>query len=72
MVPRMRMRLRQVALVAADLPPVEAAITDEVSQIRGVQAVHIDLEAKEVTVQGDEVDDARVRAAIEEAGYEIA
>ena len=29
MVPRMRMRLRQVALVAADLPPVEAAITDE-------------------------------------------
>ncbi|MBA3366368.1 MAG: heavy-metal-associated domain-containing protein [Actinobacteria bacterium] len=50
----------------------EAAITDEVSQVRGVRAVHVDLEAKEVTVQGDEVDDARVRAAIEEAGYEIA
>jgi copper chaperone len=49
----------------------EAAITQEVSQIEGVQRVDVDLEAKTVVVRGDGVSDDAVRAAIDEAGYEI-
>jgi len=46
------------------------AITTEVSQVAGVDSVEIDLETKIVTVHGD-TDDGAVRAAIDEAGYEI-
>lgn len=49
-----------------------SAITDEVSRVHGVSAVDVDLEAKLVTVRGTGVDDADVRAAIDEAGYDIA
>lgn len=48
-----------------------ASVTEEVSAVAGVEAVEVDLTAKTVTVVGD-VDDAAVRAAIAEAGYEIA
>jgi copper chaperone len=48
------------------------AITDEVSAVAGVASVDVDLERKVVTVHGDGVDDAEVRAAIDEAGYDIA
>jgi copper chaperone CopZ len=47
------------------------AITTEVNTVPGVEGVEIDLETKIVTVHGD-TDDAAVRAAIDEAGYEIA
>ncbi len=47
------------------------AITTEVQTVDGVSGVDIDLETKLVTVHG-EADDAAVRAAIDEAGYEIA
>lgn len=46
------------------------AITTEVGQVAGVDGVEIDLETKLVTVHGD-TDDGAVRAAIDEAGYEI-
>ena len=49
-----------------------AAITDEVEQVPGVAAVDVDLDAKRVTVAGGQLDDARVRAAIVEAGYDVA
>ena len=48
------------------------AITDEVSQVTGVDQVDVDLETKRVTVSGTGVEDAQVRAAIDEAGYEVA
>ena len=48
------------------------AITAEVAPVPGVESVAIDLEAKTVTVIGTGVDDAAVRAAIDEAGYEMA
>jgi copper chaperone len=48
------------------------AITGEVTQVTGVSAVDVDLEDKLVTVTGDGVDDAAVREAIDEAGYDIA
>lgn len=46
------------------------AITREVSPVPGVSDVRVDLDAKTVTVTG-EADDAAVRAAIDEAGYEV-
>jgi copper chaperone len=50
----------------------ERAVTEEVSAVAGVTAVDVDLETKLVTVTGSSFDDASVRAAIEEAGYEAA
>ncbi|HEU5213849.1 MAG TPA: heavy-metal-associated domain-containing protein [Gaiellaceae bacterium] len=45
------------------------AVTEEVSAVPGVASVDVDLDAKRVTVVGDELDDTRIRAAIDEAGY---
>lgn len=49
-----------------------ASIQEEVSEVEGVDDVVVDLETKIVTVSGSDIDDAAVRAAIEEAGYEAA
>jgi copper chaperone CopZ len=49
-----------------------AAITGEVERVPGVGCVGVDLDAKRVTVTGDGIDDMAVRAAIDEAGYDIA
>ena len=48
------------------------SIREEVSEVEGVDLVDVDLESKVVTVTGRELDDAALRAAIEEAGYETA
>lgn len=48
------------------------AITTEVARVPGVDSVEVDLEAKRVTVVGEGVDDEAVRAAIDEAGYDVA
>jgi copper chaperone CopZ len=50
----------------------ESAITQEVEQVAGVSSVQVDLDAKTVVVRGEELDDGAVRAAIDEAGYEVA
>jgi copper chaperone len=50
----------------------KAAVTEELSAVEGVEAVDVDLDAKLVVVQGRDLDDARLRAAFEEAGYEAA
>jgi copper chaperone len=50
----------------------EAAITEEVSALPGVEAVDVDLDAKRVTVRGATLRDDEVRAAIADAGYEAA
>lgn len=47
------------------------AITEEVTQVPGVDGVDVDLDGKAVTVRGSGVDDAAVRAAIDEAGYTV-
>ena len=49
-----------------------AAITAEVEKVPGVASVDVDLQAKRVTVAGENVDEAAVRAAIDEAGFDIA
>ena len=48
----------------------ERAVTEEVSTVQGVESVEVDLETKLVVVNGRELDHARLRASIEEAGYE--
>ena len=48
------------------------AIEGELSKLEGVDAVEVDLDAKRVTVTGTRVDDAAVRAAIGDAGYDVA
>ena len=50
----------------------EAAIQREVGGVEGVERVEVDLEAKKVIVNGSALDDARLRAAIDEAGYDVA
>jgi copper chaperone len=49
-----------------------AAITAEVALVRGVASVDVDLDAKRVTVAGEQLDDGAARAAIDEAGYDVA
>jgi copper ion binding protein len=49
------------------------AVTEEVSAVPGVSTVDVDLESGGLTVSGDApVDEAAVRAAVEEAGYSLA
>jgi len=49
------------------------SVSEEVSALLGVTAVDVDLPSGGLTVTSDApVDDAEVRAAVEEAGYELA
>ncbi|MFJ8006222.1 heavy-metal-associated domain-containing protein [Streptomyces fagopyri] len=48
-----------------------ASITEEVSQVPGVSQVDVDVKAGSVSVGGTDLDDALLRAAIVEAGYEV-
>jgi copper chaperone CopZ len=49
------------------------AVTEEVSALPGVTAVDVDLAGGGLTVTSDApVEDSAVRAAVEEAGYEVA
>lgn len=50
----------------------ERAVREEVGLVPGVAAVAVDLVTKQVTVTGIALDDAAIRAAIAEAGYEAA
>ena len=49
-----------------------AAVTEEVEQVSGVNAVEVDLASKLVVVRGEGIADDAVREAIREAGYEAA
>lgn len=50
----------------------ERAVKTELEAVPGVQLVAVDLDDKLVTVQGEELDEGALRAAIEEVGYEVA
>jgi copper chaperone CopZ len=47
------------------------SVTEEVTEVAGVQGVVVDLASGRLVVRGDADDDA-VRAAVAEAGYEVA
>ena len=50
-----------------------SAVTEEVSQVAGVTAVAVDLDSGGLTVTSEApVEESAVRAAVEEAGYEVA
>ena len=50
-----------------------ASVTEEVQEIPGVENVDVVLETGAVTVTSDRpLDDNAVRAAVEEAGYQLA
>jgi copper chaperone CopZ len=50
----------------------QASVKEELEAVAGVGSVEVDLDTKLVVVDGEGLDDARLRAAIEEAGYEAA
>jgi copper chaperone len=48
------------------------SVSEEVGQVTGVTGVDVDLKTGAVTVTSDgPLDDAAIRAAVEEAGYEV-
>lgn len=49
-----------------------SAVAEEISAIDGVEDVTVDLENGTAVVTGAEVEDDAVRAAVDEAGYELA
>ena len=50
----------------------EAAVREQIEALAGVEAVIVDLDRKRVEVTGQDLDDAAIRSAIQEAGYEAA
>ena len=49
-----------------------SSVTEEVSAVAGVEKVDVDLATGLLTVTSEEpLDDAAVRAAVEEAGYQV-
>jgi copper chaperone CopZ len=48
-----------------------SAISSEVSSVAGVDLVDVDLARGQLTVTGDGYTDDQIRAAVDEAGYEL-
>ena len=48
------------------------SVTEEVSEVPGVDGVSVDLASGRLEVSGDGFGDDAVKAAVEEAGYEVA
>ena len=48
------------------------SVREEVGEVDGVTAVDVDLSSGRMVVSGSEIDYVAVRAAVEEAGYEVA
>jgi copper chaperone len=48
------------------------AVSNEVGGVAGVESVEIDFDTQAVLVRGESLDDAAIRAAIYDAGYEVA
>jgi copper chaperone CopZ len=47
-------------------------VHEEVEELAGVESARADHTTGTLVVRGDEVDDAAVRAAVSEAGYDVA
>jgi len=48
------------------------SLIEEVLQVSGVRAVDVDLDSGTLTVRGDELDDASIHRAVDEAGFAVA
>jgi copper chaperone len=49
----------------------QAALEKEIAAVGGVESVDVELDTKLVTVRGSALSDEALRAAIDEAGYEV-
>lgn len=49
-----------------------ASIKEEVGEVEGVESVDVEVGSKVVTIQGVQLSDEALRAAIQTAGYEAA
>ena len=52
--------------------PCVMSVTEEVSEVAGVTNVDVDLASGRLSVSGEGFTDDAVRAAVEDAGYEVA
>jgi copper chaperone CopZ len=66
-----QMRESSYSVPAVSCDHCRHAIVAEVGGVPGVTAVDVDLEGKVVVVRGEAFDDREVRAAIEDAGYDV-
>jgi copper chaperone len=48
------------------------SVREEVSEVPGVRAVEVDLGSGRVIITGENMSDEAIRAAVDEAGYEVA
>jgi copper chaperone CopZ len=48
-----------------------AAVSEQVSAVRGVERVAVDLASGSLAIEGEVVDAAEVKAAVEAAGYAL-
>ena len=62
----------QVVLVVSDMSceHCRKAVSEALSALPTVASVDVDLETKRVVVEGEGLDDAALRAAIADAGYQ--
>jgi copper chaperone len=63
--------IRQYTVAGMTCSHCVASVTEEVSEVAGVEAVDVDLASGRMVVHGA-ADDAAVRAAVAAAGYEVA
>ena len=49
-----------------------SSVREEVSEVAGVSRVDVDLGSGRLAVRGEGFEDGAVRAAVDEAGYELA
>jgi copper chaperone CopZ len=47
------------------------SVTEEVAEVPGVEAIEVDLATGRLVVRGDGVEQAAIRAAVDEAGYAL-
>ncbi len=47
------------------------AVKNALSEVEGVKSVEVDLAAKKVEIEGDNLQDSLLKEAIEDAGYEV-
>ena len=64
--------IRTYSVPGASCDHCRASLTEELTRVEGVASVDVDLQAKRVTVAGRSLDDAALRAAIDQAGYDVA
>ena len=65
------MTTRTYSVPAISCGHCKSAIEGEVAPLDGVESAIVDIDAKTLTVTGEASEDA-VRAAVDEAGYEVA